>query len=121
MEGQLDQIASGQLSYEAFLDNFWKGELEGLLQAAPLRTAVVELARVPGASVGMHGGEPTLKYGGEFKTIPAGLLPEDMTLEVAGKVIRGEKVSPKKSRAKKEKEADASPPKEKKPRKKKAE
>jgi len=98
MESYLDQIAGGKLSYAAYLDHFWNKQMRPLLHGASMQPPTLTLPRVPGAVVGMKGETPTLKMDGQYMPIPAHVMPDDLTPELAAQIMKGEDIKVKKTR-----------------------
>lgn len=90
METELDQIASGNVQYAAYLDHFWRGQLEPAVARASTQPPVLPVPGVAGASVRLIDGQPTLIMGGLERPIPEQVMPEDLTVDVAQGILSGQ-------------------------------
>lgn len=108
MERELDRIAGESLAYETYLEHFWTQQLSPTLSGATSAPPTVEVPRVPGALVGIRDGLPTLKLDGQYVPIPDHVMPDDLTPDLARKILRGEAI-PKKTARTKKSEGPANP------------
>lgn len=122
MEADLDRIAEGQEQREAYLTRAWTEQLAPLTQRAPRRAPVLQVPRVPGATVTAQDGVAVLCLDGRRAALPLDSTPDDLTPELAAKILSGDAGHPpKKGKAAGQKKARAGSAKTtpKKPRKKK--
>lgn len=89
MEEQLDQIAAGTLKYVDYLNHFWRGQLSPALDQASPTAPRLTIPAVPGATVTLDGGVPTLSVAHVSVPIPDHVLPEDLTQAVASALLSG--------------------------------
>ncbi len=93
METELDRIASGELDYLVFLNDFWSGKNPGLKSVVKSRGEGIDPREVGSSKLGLHEGEPVMvrvgRYGPyvQYKesraTIPANFAPDELTLSKA--------------------------------------
>ncbi|ADV66065.1 type I DNA topoisomerase [Deinococcus maricopensis] len=91
MEADLDRIAGGALTREAYLTRFWSEGLAGTIGRAGRAAPVLTVPRVPGATVTVQDGTPLLRLHGRSAPLPADLVPDDLTPDVAEQVLNGER------------------------------
>lgn len=93
MEADLDRIASGELGREAYLHTFWTEGLAQTIQRAAHTPPQVALPRVPGAYVTARAESVVLVMEGRAAALPAEIVPDALTPELAAQVMRGETVT----------------------------
>ncbi|AZI44035.1 type I DNA topoisomerase [Deinococcus psychrotolerans] len=94
MEGDLDKIASGQLSRVAYLDTIWKGTLHPAIHAAKLTAPRYALPQL-NAVLEVRGGIAGLVVSGQGVALPDNVLPEDLTAQTVAALMSGTFTSPK--------------------------
>jgi DNA topoisomerase-1 len=97
MEQELDKIAEGRLSRTAFLAGFWSGSNPGLEKIVTERAAAIEPRAVCTIPIGQHDGQPVelrvgkfgpyVQHGDSRGSVPEGLAPDEITVDVALQLI----------------------------------
>jgi DNA topoisomerase-1 len=93
METELDRIASGEIDYLAFLNDFWSGKSPGLKNVVKSRGEGIDPREVGSSKLGQHEGEnvvvrvgrygPYVQHKESRATIPASFAPDELTLAKA--------------------------------------
>ncbi len=89
MEGDLDLIASGELTRVAYLDRIWKGTLAPAIGQAARQAPRLAFPHLD-AVLEVRGGVAGVVQAGQGAALPDGLLPEDLSEAVLGELLRGE-------------------------------
>lgn len=101
MESDLDRIAQGELTREAYLTEFWSNNLEPMIAQAVKAAPAIPIPKVPGAVVTAQAEAVVLAMDGKAVALPPDLAPDQLTPEVATKIMSGQQVTrPIRSKAK---------------------